>query len=232
MKSFSLRLGVLLLFLSLAPISRADIVRYQADFESPTYATGGLVGQDQWIGTAIASVQTAIVHAGTQALEFDANLDTNNSQQTAQRLITLTADAKIVMQTAFYLTSDTTASAWIPLAAFGENGIIGQLFIGANGQLKGVDVVHDQWNILQWVLDFNAQSAEIFLNDASLGTTSFANAATGINRIAAGLSQNPGTDHLYLDDLSITAIPEPGSMTLLGLSAFSFVARPRGRAAE
>lgn len=230
MKSLSITLSVVILSLCMAPISRADTVVYQTGFESPTYSPGGFAGQDGWFGTSIASVQTATVQTGAQAVEFDASLDTNNTQQLIERVMTLTSAPIVTVQTSFYLTSAGAASAWNPIAVFGDgNQLIGQIFIGANGQLKGTDVVHDQWNTVKWVFDFNTQTSDTYLNDVYLGSNNFANAVTGIQRLAAGLSQNPGTDQLYIDNLSVTAttVPEPATATLLAAAAFPLILRRR-----
>ena len=107
-----------LLLTILAASVQADRVIYQTGFESPTFSTGTINGQDSWQaagGNSSDFIQTAVVETGSQGLEVNTALTTGGDTG-ATRSITYdsaTAPDKFIHVAIDCLLSSTgTPSCW------------------------------------------------------------------------------------------------------------------------
>jgi hypothetical protein len=81
----------------------------------------------------------------------------------------------------------------------------------------------DKWSNLSIVVNNGTGSAEAFLNNTSLGTVTFpVGAMTSIESIEIGAS-SPSYVDAYVDNLSFSIVPEPGSLVLLGTAALGLL---------
>jgi hypothetical protein len=125
------------------------------------------------------------------------------------------------------------------MALQGENGFIAQLPVRNGTHVEFgttlVPIELETWIDLKLVLDFPTQTASAFVNGTSIGSLPFENPTTQLAQVELfhifdnTAFDRPGpSNSFFVDDLSITAIPEPGTGLLFagGMIALSF-RRPR-----
>lgn len=218
--------------------SANPVTLFSTSYEAPTYSAGPLSGQDGWVNSfdidpLVSSVQPK---TGTQALEVRKSAGDNGFGLTFRNGPYPSSLPQVVVQHSIFLPGNTgwEGSFLSPMALIGENGFIGQVAI-RNGSVAelfvdnvggSTPVQADSWIDLQLVLDFPTQTQEAFVNGVSIGWTAFDNPSTRLDQVETfhiiGTDDNP----FYVDDLSITAIPEPSSLALIACAG-AFVLRRR-----
>ncbi len=218
---------------------------YETGFEAgegPTYFDAGNInGQDNWAdGPAEAQpvVQTGTVGSGAQALEIDgtafstegelaiaASRNNLTDPTPANPLVTITLDLRITSDVeAMYgiatYDGSTRTSSVVFKPDFGpgdEDDIL------VNGVSAGVDWTADvnSWVALEITLDFTNNLADVsYKGGAIADNVSFLNSG-GLTMFA--IMSNDGWwasgSSMFVDNLSITAVPEPGAVTLLLVGA-------------
>ena len=216
---------LLAVLFSLGVHARAGVI-YQTGFEPPTYTTGQLQGQDGWFNSTVPVVETTTVHSGAQAAAFSAVGLVG--QNTARHALSYDSGSDpngvVQLQAWAFLSGTGTLSRWDIFAAIGDGGFLAQLLVigntarlGTAGFTGNTIVPLAAWNQFNLDLDFHSQLATAYVNGQLIGQSSFAGTTQHtLTEFAYGMNSLPGTDQLFLDDLSITsAVPEPASVILL-----------------
>jgi hypothetical protein len=230
-------------------------VLYSTDFESPTFTTGLLAGQDGWAefpgASAAVQVENAFAFSGTQAVDVIPALATG--QDGPFRAVP--TGAPIVIQSAqIWLSSSSTQSGW-QYAATGPGlvGFAGGIDIdAATGAIQAITAgfpvigtfARNVWNQVDLTLNYITQTYAIDLNGVTIdsnvpfcGSNSgcsgavVASYADGFFDTFAAVNAN---DIGFLDNYSVStpsAVPEPTSLALLGTAFVALAAIRRRRKA-
>ena len=214
--------------------ARAGVI-YQSGFESPTFTVGPLAGQDGWNvfsggnTPGAVTVQTAVVDSGSQAVEVNTSLA---SGQTGPFRFDQSSpsDPIVIMQADVLLTSSSVQTAWqfagiTPGLQFmgGFNALSdGTLqIITAGFPLTAPVISRDVWNRWEVIYNFNAQTFDILINNTLVAANEpfLTPSSTFGEGLFDTFNAAGGNDKGYLDNYSITSVPEPGSLVLLGSSS-------------
>ncbi|MEM8947287.1 MAG: PEP-CTERM sorting domain-containing protein [Planctomycetota bacterium] len=223
----------------------AEVVLYSTGYEPPAYAVGPLAGQDDWTGFSSA-VTADFSRSGSQSLVFDLNANFSFNQRPEAFS---TSAPTVTMRQAVYIerpdvNAEVLSNFFIrPFLPLGENpndvdggeflgqvvvkagdspsGLVAVLEAGA-GDLGIVPVALDEWFVLELVLDLDTQSQEAYIDGQFLASAPFANPASEFSNVE-NLVIGKDNHIVFLDDLSITAVPEPGSVALLGLGSLTML---------
>ena len=225
---------VWVLYLGCDGLAHAGVI-YQTGFESPTFTVGPLAGQDGWNvfsggGTPGAvTVQTAVVESGSQAVEVNTSLA---SGQTGPFRFDQSSpsDTIVIMKADVLLTSSSVQTAWqfagiTPTLQFmgGFNALSdGTLQIITAGFPVTTPIIsRDVWNQWEVIYNFNAQTFDILINNTLVASNEpfFTSSSTIGEGLFDTFNATGGNDKGYLDNYSITSVPEPGSVILLGSSS-------------
>ncbi len=212
------------------------------DFES--YTVGDINGQGPWVdfgGSLLTNVSTAQAFSGTKSLELQSdgtnygsdvyivNLDgapitSGKWSLSFQTFLPTGFDSHVALYQ-----SQGAMPATFELGAFpviqGNNGVI------VNGA-SSTPLVFNAWTKFEMTIDLDADTLEI-----SYGGTSFhsgvwdtdapgAPSIGGLNWWQAGPNPSAGIS-AYIDDISLTQVPEPSSAALLGLGGLALMFRRR-----
>jgi hypothetical protein len=217
------------LVLAAAPLQASVI--YATGFESPAFSLGGINGQDGWstFNTPAAStVQNTVAASGTQALRVDG---TPTGQHGAY-YSTGTGATSLLLSADILLSSASDQSGW-QFAGLGPGlaGFVGGFDItGTTIQAitAGFPVIgtlaRDVWNHFDLYFDFDLQQTTIVLNGSTLASgLAFCGdngPCAGANVAALGTiifdSFGSGLDAGYMDNFSLSTVPEPGTLALVG----------------
>ena len=89
-------------------------------------------------------------------------------------------------------------------------------------------LVRDSWNTFRFDINFVANTVSEFYNGGLLSTHAWHD-GSGANALAAIDLYANNAGPVYYDNLSINAVPEPGSLSLLALGGLVFVLRRKTR---
>ena len=150
---------------------------YATGFETPTFTTGFVGGQDGWSeypGSSASFVENTFAQSGTQAVAVLPALATGQDGPYK----TVSTAASIVIQSAsIYLASSSTQTAW-QFAAVGSglSGFAGGIDIDADGTIHEISsgfgtigtFARDTWNTVSLDLNYATQTYSIILNGTTL----------------------------------------------------------------
>jgi len=199
--------------------ANASII-YGTSFENPAFTLGSLSGQNGWatFGNANVVVQNAIVKSGLQAVEIDAR----TTQSGALHFDSPGTGVVVSIQADIYLTSSSNETAW----QFGVYNGFGGINILPGGSLQiltpgfpvtGPLVNRDVWNNFQ--IDYNEVAGQfnVFLNGTPVATNEAMFSGFGYSFATLNSFGYTGAnDVAFLDNFSVSAVPEPSSLLLLG----------------
>ena len=237
--------------LTVAPVSAA--VLYATGFEGPTFVPGLIAGQDGWAQfpapSGAAQVQNSFAKTGSQSVDVIPALA---SGQNGPFKVVNTL-APIVRQSAdIWLSSSTTQSGW-QFAAIGAAliGFAGGIDIDPNGDIRAItnsfpiigSFARDVWNHVDLTLNYVAQTYSIAINGTTIDSNVAFCGSNGActNAVVASYSVGifdtfPATnanDIGFLDNYSVStvsAVPEPASLLLVGVGLAALVVARRKRA--
>lgn len=207
--------------------SANPVTLYSTSFEAPVYATGPLGTQDGWdldSGTDF-TVTSSFARTGNQSLVFSGTDLFGVSERAGSYSSTL---PKVLVKHSVYLDpSRTWADTFISFGVWSPTDFIGQVAIengnvavlGDNGTIATTPITRGQWIDLELLLDFPSQTMQGFVNGVPFGSGAFTNPATEVGRgdlFFTNFNFTPPQEiTFYVDDVSITAVPEPVSLSLL-----------------
>ena len=235
--------AALTLFLAAAiPAKAAD---WSDNFDS--YTTGSISGKGGWEGWAgtpavAGTVSTANSFSAPNSLRLVAGNDT-------VRPFTGVTSGLWTFSLKQYLPSTSSGSTWTILLNQYPNNLnwsvqvlsdLSAGFIGvfdSNGDQQGatLNLIKDQWVDMRFEINLNANSVTSYYNNTLIGTMPWQ--SDGINQLQAldlYPDESAGTAQvgpIYYDNLSLTAVPEPSSLSLLLIGGLAVFVRSRKSAA-
>jgi hypothetical protein len=219
-----LRLLSLALLVVLAKTAQASIILYETGFESPTFATGPITGQDGW--SAGGTIQTSVVSSGNQALRV-----ANEVSITPVASYAINVDTVLRFEFDFQRASGLAAQAGI--AVIGDTGFIGQFATAFDpGTVSGLGntnsntplqpFVNDVFHRIVYELNFASGMMEGFIDGVSSGSLAINNPVSPTEvtlvRFYSGTSSE-----IFVDNLRISAVPAPAPFALLGMGLLSLL---------
>ena len=212
--------------LALSGTSRAALV---FDFEPPAYTAGQTIdGQNGWTATAPANAQVTSVNplAGTQSLALSSSARASHSVAGAFTSNTMTVSFETTFTAGGYtemVLQDSDGADYIHIGVEQSN-TLGMYYYtgGAIGDLNGTALANTIYTATV-SLDFTTDTFTFLATDGvnSGGTIGGAvpfNVATTLAKADGGSIRFEGYNPGLIDNVSIapTAVPEPGSLLLLG----------------
>ena len=239
--------------LGLVGTSQAEAtVLYQTGFENPPFTPGTIAGQDGWnvFGPSAGSfVENTFAFAGSQAVEVNPALFPGQSGPFKE----VDTSSPIVEQSAeILLKSSTKETSW-QYATLGPGfvnfaaGIDIDLNTGAiHAITQGFPVIgtftRDVFHEVDLILDYATRTYNVDLDGLTLAsnipfcgnTGAFCTGSSTISSYGDGFFDSFGgitgqNDAGFIDNYSVSAIPEPSSMLLLGGSLMTLALLRRRR---
>jgi hypothetical protein len=220
----------------------ADLVLYSTGFESPTFTTGAIAGQDGWatFGPGISTVENNFAKTGSQAVFIDGGTATQSgpyhADATTGPLVDLSADIAI-------FTSSTQTGWQFAGTGPGLIGYLGGIDIDANSVIHaitaGFPVIgtfsratafdSTAWHHIDLLFNIATQTYDINLDNVTLASNvAFCGSNAGctgahVSTYADGFFDSFGgvrgsNDSAYMDNYRValpSAVPEPSSVLLL-----------------
>ncbi len=188
-----------------AGTSEAIVLVDSAGFESPTFTTGTLDGQQQWLnagsGGSTAVVQSSVVKSGSQALQVDRTALSDRfwakliAPPPSGRYVSIEWDMLVNATGAatgfgpFFGVNvfDDTIAPIATLAAFGVDATTGDVLIqeGGSGVLitTSAFATNGEWDRFRLELDFGSDTYNAYFNGTLIATTGFVDGQLGIDRL-------------------------------------------------
>lgn len=246
MKYFSLSIALTCcsLVAASAALAATPVTLYSTSYEAPDYAVGALSGQAGWINSfdIDPTVDSSFARTGSQSLRVRQLAGQPPFGLTFRTGPYTTTLPQVAVEHSIYLAGtggwSSPSTFFSPLALGGDNGFIAQLPVrnGSHVRFGSTDfpIELETWIDLKLVLDFPTQTVSAFVNSNPIGSLPFENPATQLKQIELfhifdnTAFDSPGpSNSFFLDDLNITAIPEPTALTLLSLPALLLTRRQR-----
>jgi len=209
----------------------ADTILYSTGFESPTFTTGSISGQNGWsvYGPGISSVENSFADSGSQALFVDGGAASQSGPyyaiSSSGPLLDVSAEIAIF--------SSSTETEW-QFAATGPGlvGYLGGIDIQTNGTIDAITATptaigtftkatafnSSAWQDINLLFNMATQTYSVSLNGTLLASNI---PFCGGNAVCSGAniptfgdvffdSFGNGNDSAYMDNFSITSVaPEP-----------------------
>lgn len=234
----------------------ANIVLYDSNgFEG--FSLGNAVGQSGWtqVNDGVYTVQDTVTQAGSRAIRANvgaldevswAGPGSLNFTPGAGQTVEVQADIARTLGTgtpSFSFAVDVTSPTLNRIIRFGLRNL--------NDEIRGFYTAWDPNNnlVANFVtgpatfapdtfvsfvakLNFDTGTADLLVNGNSVtggSNIQFANASTALGRVEFQVNSNFDADDVgYLDNLRVTAVPEPASLLLVGLGTCGLLLRRRG----
>lgn len=215
---------------------------YGTGFESPTFNTGQLSGQDGWIsnnlGTNLPVVQSSLSLSGSQAGYTPRGTDTGSTLETWKGITGSSGLVEVDIQLrvddmassggffdAFYIYQTSFSSERATIMYFRDNGNI-TVFDGGSEQTVGT-WTRDTWHDVEFLFDTDNQLFDLSI-DGSPVASNYDFLDSSVTNIAGVAVQEYGGltgGGIYYDDLSVNIIPEPTTMSLIALAGLVLLGR-------
>lgn len=219
-------------------------VLYSTGFENPPFTTGEVAGQNGWqvFGTSdAAQVESGVSESGSQAVTVIPALA---SDQTGPYYALTTSATEIDISADLMIDSSSNQSEWqfgalapglFPFAG-GFNVLPdGDISLISSGHPDVGAFTYNSWNLVNLLLNFDTQTFDLSINGALLASNA---PFCGDNSVCAGATVSSFGDFLfdafpatgandiaYLDNVTISSVPEPQLEMLLGMGLAGLVAR-------
>lgn len=232
--------------LIIEPTTAFATVLYSTSYEAPDYSVGALSGQGGWVNSFDIDprVTSDFARTGSQSLEVR-QADGENPYGLTFRAGPYSTSARFVsVEHSIYLGGtdgwNPPSTFLSPMALIGENGFVSQLAVRDGNRVEfggGVASIEtDRWIALKLVLDFQAQTSDAFVDGAYVGSEAFGSLATGLVQVEmfhifdnTNFDKPGPSNSFFVDDLVISAVPEPGTALLVGLGLAALAGTGRRR---
>jgi MYXO-CTERM domain-containing protein len=236
--------------------AQAQTVLYSTNFNTPTYAAGGLIGQDGWLGTGTSIVNPISVNAAGAVAMTTTGQDVNRP---------FTTPGLAPSGNSFFVIADITVSAaqatgdyFMHLGDGGTSNFFARIYArssgtsgfqmalgtssGTTGLVYGSTVLNfgETYRLvarLDLISGLANDTGALFINPVNpfgIGDTAYVAATTiGVDPTVTissiNLRQGTSTSAptLVVDNLSVAFVPTPGAAALLGLGALAAGRRRR-----
>ena len=226
------------LVLTVGETSRAALLDTDG-FENPTYTAGGLATQEGWTASSAFNIVNngANAHSGSQYLESSGSAGSIGADNSFAE----STENEILMDGWFYVASGTQwvdvqlrdgdNSATFAALGFLSNhpdlpGFVNNIVYRQNPSLGGAytalaTYTPDSWFQIQVIANDVANSPlgtyDVYLNGGLIGSNLLqrTNSANSLGRIS--INAEPSVAGFRVDDLSISVVPEPNSLVLIGI---------------
>jgi hypothetical protein len=245
MKGSALTKGIMvLLFLFCVREATAGII-YQTGFESPTYSTGAVAGQDGWhvFGVSAAvTVQNSVAKTGSQAVLVNAAA-TPGSQTGPWHSdpfdTTTSANKTVIVDADVLLKSSSSPGGW-QFAALTPNlgTFFGGFDVANDGRLALITAGfpftqpvfnRDVWNHVEVRYDFQDQTFDVLINNSLVADQVPFFTSQKVYGTLLFDTFGGGNDEGYLDNVLIQdvptpkPVPEPSAIVLLGIGGLTLL---------
>lgn len=209
------------------------------DFEPATYSLGTLAGQDGWSGGGSnAVVENTVVLSGSQSVQLTSNAAATHSTTGAgfADLSTVSLLARYSNNSSSY--AEFTLAGAVPYVTIGlERNAVSDFYWYDGGTIEFLAGGSGATTYLVTIsLDFPNQQFSVVFDDGinpafSSGIQSFRNPTTvaqaesGFLRLSGGISGRQAT----FDNISVSPIPEPNTITMMITSFIGMFAVRRRR---
>jgi uncharacterized Zn-binding protein involved in type VI secretion len=245
-KAAILRAVTVAVVISVGTIAAHAGVLYSTGFENPPFTIGPLAGQDGWqvFGPTFVDVQSSVVYAGSQAVWVDGTAASQSGPYHGD----FSTGPLVALSAYLYLGSSGTQSSW-QFAGLGSGlfPFIGGIDTNPTTNdialiTAGFPVVgtfsRDTWHNVYFVFDFATQKYNFWLDGTQLGTNVPFCGDNGpclgelVSSYGTGLFDTfgGGNDSGYMDNYSVSTVPEPSSIALLGSGILGLAGMLRRRA--
>ena len=236
--SATLRVIAVVVVMAVAPAAAWGVTIYATDFEqSEGYSLGGLNGQQGWTGDVDTTVQSGDKSSGDWAVQMAADGSyTSQFNDMAKRtftdpsgtyaLVTIAQDVKVTAtDEAEYLVATMDGATRTNSVVFSFGG-----GILVNGSYTGYNWLVGSWRTLTMTLDFDAETMDVDYSGTLIADDVSFEASGGLTELLLATDDYVGSgSSMYYDKLSITAIPEPLSLSVLAAGLVGLWLRRRGR---
>ncbi|ARU40711.1 hypothetical protein CCB80_05980 [Armatimonadetes bacterium Uphvl-Ar1] len=232
MKKFAMISGALL------AVSVAS-AQFSTSFEAPTYSVGALGGQDSWSG-ASAQVTNNKAFSGTQSV---INTRPGGSTFMFRAVSNMTGPVKLSAKMWIDAGSSSDLVQGIEMWNGGGASRVGGLWLNSSGKVLGgqnsgwtynagaglgtITNATGRWLDLAIIYTTGTNTVDVTV-DGNNFSYSIATARTEVGEVDMyhdwdTSSTSAGT--VYFDDVALEAVPEPATMTVLGLAALAAARR-------
>jgi len=219
----------------------------QTSFETAEgYAPGALLGQQGWDSELPANTNYTVSRLRPHTGNYSTHIDTDplsgtnwiwqslNKTPGVDVAPIIKASVWVNIGAPFQSTSSLTSSFGFGAYDF-TGALVASLRIRSNGTVQtstgttvttSATILRDTWYKLDMSMDYTTKMASFAVDGASFGSASFTPSTLGDVDLMATAS---GFDVGYYDDYKVEAVPEPATLTAMGLGLLALARRRRSK---
>ena len=240
-----------------AALAASASAQFSTSFEAPTYTSGNIAGQDGWATpsrpeharvltaaeiaaevSAMGITEGSMVRSGSQALLVSG---TGGSSSTSRVITGFEAESLVALDLYsrpltggnsignFFFTMEDGDGTRAAAVRFGPDGIdyATETTTGL-WTPTGVGWTSDDWHNIRMEANYSTATYDLFLDGVRLNDSPIAFYDTASDSFAqARVFRGSGQSGGIVDDLTVSVVPEPGTLSLFALGAGAMLLRRR-----